>query len=258
MSYAPVTITFPEGSTITLSRVGDVVTMQANAVDPTRIQAPKPVPAEFTPRGHMAYYMANSATQTDPGSWLVLLSEIPQALGLLGIQPVAMTIGTTYAPFTAQWLADPEVPPTPPAPPILTPRVWLYQKLSSTPEIANLVGGLTDTRVFAKKSMTSAIEQHPYIVYKLGYNATEDISEETSPDRQFVQIFVHDYSDGDTGDYSKIDQIIDAMKRVLHLQSSKEYGVIACRYLETSQDLNDETLNTVFKYVRFQLITNGV
>jgi hypothetical protein len=200
--------------------------------------------------------MISGLTWGIPGAWYIEIHELDLGAGV-GI--TLMTSGAApFAPLTAQWLADPEVPPAPPAPAAFTPRVWLYQKLSSTPEIANLVGGLTDTRVFAKKSMTSAIEQHPYIVYKLGYNATEDISEETSPDRQFVQIFVHDYSDGDTGDYGKIDQIIDAMKRVLHLQSSKDYGVIACRYLETSQDLNDETLNTVFKYVRFQLITNGV
>ena len=136
-----------------------------------------------------------------------------------------------------------------------TPRVWLYDKLTSTPGLANLVGGLTNPRVFAKKSMTSAIEEHPYIVYKLGYSANEDLSEESTEGRQFVQIFVHDWSDGDSGDYMRIDDIISEMKKALRLGDSAYHGVIACRYLETSQDLNDETLNTVFKYVRFQLIT---
>lgn len=255
MSYEPITLTYSDGSTIRLSRENDIVTAEGHAVNPQTISQPKPLPPQFAPRGNVYGLMVSSTEVYTEGSWYIQIAEVTPFT--LGIVPGSAAPGP-YNDFSTQWLADPEVPPAPPAPAAFTPRVWLYQKLSSTPEIANLVGGLTDTRVFAKKSMTSAIEQHPYIVYKLGYNATEDISEETSPDRQFVQIFVHDYSDGDTGDYGKIDQIIDAMKRVLHLQSSKDYGVIACRYLETSQDLNDETLNTVFKYVRFQLITNGV
>lgn len=135
-----------------------------------------------------------------------------------------------------------------------TPRIWLYDKLTSTPGLANLVGGLVNPRVFAKKTMSSAIEEHPYIVYKLGYSATEDLSEESTEARQFVQIFVHDTANAG-GDYMKIDQIIDELRKALRLQGSPYHGVITCRYLETSQDLNDETLDTVFKYARFQLIT---
>jgi len=105
--------------------------------------------------------------------------------------------------------------------------------------------------------MTSNIEDTPYIVYKLGFSANEDIAE-VMPDgsivsRQFLQVWVHDYSDNDTGDYMRIDAVIKQVIAALHLGSSVADGIIACKFLEISQDLNDETLNTVVKYVRFQL-----
>ena len=132
----------------------------------------------------------------------------------------------------------------------MTARTWLYQQLTTFPDLVEL----TSDRVFAKKSMTSSIEEHPYIVYKLGNNTGEELAETQDASRQFVQIFVHDYSDGEVGDYTKIDSVITQIKRALINGSSGPDGVITCRYLETSQDLNDETLNTVMKYIRFQII----
>lgn len=128
----------------------------------------------------------------------------------------------------------------------MTARTWLYGKLTSTPQ----VGG----RVFAKKTMTSSIEQHPYMVFKLGNNTNEELAETVDASRQFIQIFVHDYSDKDVADYTKIDEIIASLKTSLVNQSSSEDGILTVIYLETSQDLNDDTLNTVMKYVRFQLV----
>lgn len=129
----------------------------------------------------------------------------------------------------------------------MTARTWIYGRLITIPDVNN--------RVFAKKSMTSSIEEHPYIVYKLGYNANEELAEDQDVNRQFFQVFVHDYSDGETGDYMRIDTVLEKIKGIFFLQSSAEDGITAVRYLETSQDLSDETLNTVMKYMRFQLIT---
>lgn len=127
-------------------------------------------------------------------------------------------------------------------------RTWVYQTLSSTvdplPHEAN-------TRVFAKKSMTSAIEDTPYIVYKMGHNSDSQISESLNAGKQFIQIFVHDFSDGEVGDYLRIDEVLAAIKKKLQLGGSAEEGVIVCQFMETSQDLNDETLNTVMRYMRF-------
>lgn len=137
----------------------------------------------------------------------------------------------------------------------MTARTFLYSTLTSTPGVTELIGG-DDPRVFAKKSMTSSIEQHPYVVYKLGNNTNESLSEsDDTVSRQFAQIFVHDHSDGEVADYMRIDQVLAEIKKAFNLASSPEDGVIAVQYLETSQDLDDQTLNTVMKYVRYQLIT---
>jgi hypothetical protein len=133
----------------------------------------------------------------------------------------------------------------------MTARTFVYATLATIPSIQTAGG---EPRVFAKKSMTSSVEDCPYIVYKLGYSAAEDLSETIDADRQFMQIWVHDYHDGQTADYMRIDGVIRDVRAAFKLASSPEDGVIAVRYLETSQDLNDETLNTVMRYVRFQLI----
>ena len=137
-------------------------------------------------------------------------------------------------------------------------RTWLYSQLIVNP-VAAYIGGTENPRAYTKKSMTSNVEDTPYIVYKLGYSANEDIAEDmsdgTTINRQFAQVWVHDYSDGETADYMRIDEVVAALRKALHGKSSKEDGVIFCRYIETSQDLNDETLNTVMRYVRFQIET---
>lgn len=140
-----------------------------------------------------------------------------------------------------------------------TPRIWLYQQLTTFPGLVSLIGGSINPRVFAKKSMTSNQEDHPFIVYKLGFRTTEDLAE-VMPDekdayRQFAQVWVHDFTDQETGDYTRIDEVLHQVKLAVHNQGSAEHGVITARFIEVSQDLNDETLNTVFKYARLQLIT---
>lgn len=130
----------------------------------------------------------------------------------------------------------------------MSARTWLYSRLKT------LSSHEVGQRVFAKKSMTSANEVYPFLVYKFGQNSSEGFSESIEPTRQFLQIFVHDYADAHSGDYLRIDDVLAELKRTLGNQSSAGDGVITARYLETSQDLNDETLNTVMKYIRFQLI----
>lgn len=136
-------------------------------------------------------------------------------------------------------------------------RTWVYGTLTTYPGLTALIGGADNPRVFAKKSMTSNIEDHPFVVYKLGYLANEDLSEKMPDDevvsRQFLQVWVHDFSDAETADYMKIDEVLHEVRAALHGGSSAEDGIFFCRFLEYSQDLNDETLNTVVKYARFQI-----
>ncbi|WNO27796.1 tail terminator [Microbacterium phage Huwbert] len=135
----------------------------------------------------------------------------------------------------------------------MSARHFIYGSMVEDTELLEMVGEL-NPRIFAKKTMTSSKEIHPFIVYKLGNETLEVANEEWEASRQFFQIWVHDYHDSDTGDYETIDKIIERLRKIFYLKNSKEEGVWITNWVETSQDLNDDTLNTLFKYVRFQLI----
>jgi len=129
----------------------------------------------------------------------------------------------------------------------MNPRIAIYNRMVNDPELQALVGG----RVFAKKSMTSAVEEHPFIVYKFGTGSNEDLAEDEPIKRQYLQFFVHDFSDTETGDYLRIDDVLSRLYQLFHNWSNKEANIILTSFLETSQDLNDLTLSTVMKYSRF-------
>lgn len=103
-TVAPVTLTYPDGTKIELSRQGDVVTMRGTPVNPQTVTVAQPIPDNYGPRGFVGQYQATSGNLTSPGTWYVSISEIA-AGGALGIIPGSIATGP-YAPFTAQWLAD--------------------------------------------------------------------------------------------------------------------------------------------------------
>jgi hypothetical protein len=136
----------------------------------------------------------------------------------------------------------------------MSARTFIYKTLVTTPGVTDHVGGAANPRIFAKKTMTSSVENTPYVVYKLGNETLELANEDFEASRQFFQIWVHDYFDQGTGDYTLIDEIIQSLRDAFWLKNSKEEDVWITNWVETSQDLDDDTLKTIFKYVRFQLI----
>jgi len=136
----------------------------------------------------------------------------------------------------------------------MSPRVWVYNTLLNHAPLQALIGD----RVFLKNTMSSSREDYPYIVYKLGYNANENFSEQLQISRQFLQIFIHDFADYETASYDKIDEVIQVLKNLFFQASSPADGVIAVSYVETSQDLDDQTLSTTMKYIRFIMTVKEV
>lgn len=136
----------------------------------------------------------------------------------------------------------------------MTARTFIYGTMVNFEALTDLIGGPEDPRIFAKKTMQSSVEEHPYLVYKLGNSTSENLAETEDIERQFFQVWVHDYQSQDIADYAQIDDVIKQLKAAFKLAGSKADGVWTTIYLETSQDLNDETLGTIFRYVRFQLI----
>ena len=135
----------------------------------------------------------------------------------------------------------------------MTARTLIYKTLKSIPSIG-LLGGVDDPRIFAKKTMTSANEEHPFLVYKLGVDANLDLAEDMRVTRQYFQVWCHDEDSDAHADYMRIDTILKEIKEAFHLLNSAVDKVYTCEFIETSQDFNDDTLNTLFKYSRFNLI----
>lgn len=129
-------------------------------------------------------------------------------------------------------------------------RTWLYAQLTDP---TDLVGrGLYGTRVFGKKSMRSSVEDHPYLVFKLGNATNLGLSEDIIVETQYFQIYVYDYGDAESGDYTQVDSIILYLQELLNGEHSSPDGLFTIEVLETSQDLEDSTLRAMLKYIRFQ------
>lgn len=130
-------------------------------------------------------------------------------------------------------------------------RTWLYSRLSTDPALASAIGvGLAQLpdRVIQGENMDTRLIPRPYLVYTLGNKTDELLSEEDTVARQFFTIFIHD----DPSDYMRIDELVNIVKARLRLQQSSSGKVIHVQHLETSRDLDDSTLGTILRYVRFQ------
>jgi len=130
-------------------------------------------------------------------------------------------------------------------------RTWLRNTLGSS---APLLSFMPIDRMLQGESLLSANLVKPFLVYRFGNKTTEDLAEDMPEvGRQFLSIYLHDVP----ADYDRIDEMEMAVLHALNLASSREEGVITTRYLETSRDLDDQALGTIYRYVRFQLINAG-
>jgi hypothetical protein len=128
-------------------------------------------------------------------------------------------------------------------------RSFLFGLLKNDPTLQDMVGD----RIFQSSSMTSANVTKPYLVYHIGNNTSENLADDHPASRYFFQVYIYD----EEGDYSRVDDIGDQVKLLLMGQGSPEDKIMTTRYLERSQDLNDDTLKAIFNYLRFQWILGG-
>lgn len=131
----------------------------------------------------------------------------------------------------------------------MSKRAWLRNTLGSS---APLLAFMPIDRMLQGESMLTANIEKPFLVFRFGNKTNEDLAEDM-PDvaRQFLSIYIHDVP----ADYSRIDEMEMAVLHALNLAKSAEEGIISTRYLETSRDLDDKSLETIYRYLRFQLIT---
>lgn len=124
-------------------------------------------------------------------------------------------------------------------------RAWVHTRLST------LVPGAV-SEVWQQGAILSAQTPKPYLVHHFGNNTDEGMYDEDNckPNRQFLQIFIH----ASQGDYGPIDDVIPLVKAALGDPEGRPKDLIHVQYLETSQDLQDDLLQSYFRYLRFQLI----
>jgi hypothetical protein len=101
-------------------------------------------------------------------------------------------------------------------------------------------------------AVLSAQTIKPYLVHHFGNNTDEGMYDEDDrrPNRQFLQVYVHSAQ----GDFGPVDDLIPLVKDALTSLEGRPDNLIHVQYLETSQDLQDDLLQTYFRYIRFQLI----
>jgi hypothetical protein len=138
-------------------------------------------------------------------------------------------------------------------------RTWLYDRLTTDPDLQSDLGGaegITD-RVVPRRSQGTVPFLKPFLIYGLGNSTNEGLCDSTAndsddkdADRQFFEVWVHD----DSGSYNKIDSIIAKVIRNLSGASSPVDGIVTVIYLETSQEFNNESYGTIFRYIRFQAV----
>lgn len=138
-------------------------------------------------------------------------------------------------------------------------RPLLYDLLTTDTDLQSDLGGASDilNRVLPRRSRENILVVRPFLVFGLGNATSEALVDSTANDpvdkdgeRQFFQVWVHD----DSESYALIDNIVEKVKRRLIGVSSTEHRVLTIAYLETSAEFNNETYNTLFRYIRFQAI----
>jgi hypothetical protein len=111
---------------------------------------------------------------------------------------------------------------------------------------------VTGGRSYQQGSVLSGQVQKPYVVHHFGNNTDEGLCEEDDavlPNRQFLTIYLHTAQ----GDYGPLDDMMPLVKGALFSLADRPSSLIQLRYLETSQDMQDDLLQTYFRYMRFQL-----
>lgn len=126
-----------------------------------------------------------------------------------------------------------------------TNRKFVYDHLNR-PGLQSFV----QDRVFPQGSLLTAQTLKPFLVYSMGNNTDEEMSDPDNfrPNRQFFTVWVH----GEEGSYDLIDDIVDEVKKTF-VEAKPSGSVCGIQYLETSADHDDPTLQSLMRYVRFQL-----
>ena len=126
-------------------------------------------------------------------------------------------------------------------------RQFIIDSLKASTGVTDLVGN----RIYQGEALTASELTRPFLIYRVGNETTESISEDAqTPHRVYFQVYVHD----NPADYTKIDTLCQEVRQALVGGPYPDYKILRVAYMETSRDLDDDTMRTIFRYLRFQAI----
>ncbi len=133
-----------------------------------------------------------------------------------------------------------------------SPRAWAYTTLTQDVALGEVVPA---EQIFASQSMMTAQVPRPFIVLKFGSDSDEQLFDDPDvplrPNRQFFETWIHD----NRPSYVQIDKIVGLVKQALRTQQvSPDAYIMAVKLLDVSADMEDTSMDTVLRYIRFHLI----
>lgn len=131
-------------------------------------------------------------------------------------------------------------------------KTWFYDLATND---TDLVTAFSE-QIFPLESLSSSrVESFPYVMYGLGTDEAENLAEEDENfSRQVLRIWVHDNRPAKGASYVKVNDGIALLKSKLKNQRDPENGLVLLRYLSTSEELSDEALKTVYRYIDFEAV----
>ena len=134
----------------------------------------------------------------------------------------------------------------------MTARTWVYAEMANDVALTALVGTSPNQRIFQSTSIDTAPKTFPFIMYR----ATSEVNNFRGDDGNQVNatgfmIFAHDIP----GDYMQIDTMLGHLHRLFADTRDSGEGIVRSRWVDTSDDLRDDDMGTITKYVRIQVLT---
>lgn len=134
-------------------------------------------------------------------------------------------------------------------------KPWVYDTLTNPDNLA--LYEAFAKRVFALESLTSAVVSgFPYLMYGLGVETPEDLAEDDDhiAERLQFRVWIHDQRTAKGGSYTKVNEGIPLVKAALKNGSNTAANITLVRYLGASEELSDEALKTVYRYLDFEAV----
>lgn len=130
-------------------------------------------------------------------------------------------------------------------------RVKVHQLITAESSVMDLLPG----GVHQGSSLENVPTLKPFLVHRFA-NEVPEIKDagQTLAMRQQCTLWVHD----DPGNYENIDEVLAALTTLLEAASSDLSGFMQAEWLFTSDDLRDEEMGTIQRFIQWQITSRRV